>query len=178
MGIIKKVTDILKRIVHDTFVNGIASSFIVPAPLRYMIYKIFGLSTETARIRSGCFFNGNNISIGKGTFINYKCYFDATIGIKIGNRCAFGMEVLLCTATHEIGNSIQRAGKTILLPIIIEDGCWIGARVNILPGVKIGQGCVIAAGSVVTKDCEPNCLYAGVPARKIRNLNEQMDTVM
>jgi len=81
------------------------------------------------------------------------------------------MEVLLCTSTHEIGSESQRAGTTIQLPIIIEDGCWVGARANILPGVKIGKGCIIAAGSVVTKDCEPNGLYAGVPAKRIRDLD-------
>ncbi|QST01989.1 acyltransferase [Pontibacillus sp. ALD_SL1] len=160
-----------KRIVHDTIVNWIGGSFLVPPPLRYVIYRVAGLKTNTVRIRPNCLFNGPNIYIGKGTFINYKCYFDNAAGIKIGKNCAFGMEVLLCTSTHDIGNSLKRAGETVQLPIEIGDGCWIGARANILPGVKIGDGCIIAAGSLVTKDCEPNGLYAGLPAKRIRDLN-------
>jgi maltose O-acetyltransferase len=50
----------------------------------------------------------------------------------------------------------------------IGDRCWIGARATILPGVSIGDGTVVAAGAVVTKDCEPDALYAGVPARRLR----------
>ena len=53
-------------------------------------------------------------------------------------------------------------------PIIVGDGCWIGANSLIMPGVTIGNGVVIAAGSVVTKDCESDCLYGGVPAKKIK----------
>jgi maltose O-acetyltransferase len=47
---------------------------------------------------------------------------------------------------------------------------WMGARVTVLPGVTVGDGCVIAAGAVVTKDCEPGGVYAGLPARRIRSV--------
>jgi maltose O-acetyltransferase len=50
----------------------------------------------------------------------------------------------------------------------IGDRCWIGARATILPGVSIGDGTVVAAGAVVTKDCEPGAVYGGVPARRLR----------
>jgi maltose O-acetyltransferase len=52
----------------------------------------------------------------------------------------------------------------------VGDGSWIGANVTILPGVTIGKDCVIGAGAVVTSDCAPNTVYAGVPARPIRML--------
>lgn len=54
--------------------------------------------------------------------------------------------------------------------IIVESGCWIGANVTILPGVTIGHGCIVGAGSLVTKDCMPNGLYVGSPAKRIRDL--------
>lgn len=54
--------------------------------------------------------------------------------------------------------------------ITVGDGCWIGTNVTILPGVNIRNGCVIGAGSLVTKDCEPNGLYVGVPAKRIKEL--------
>lgn len=60
--------------------------------------------------------------------------------------------------------------ETIGLPIIIEDGCWIGANVVIMPGVTIKKGCVIGATALVTKDTEPNGLYVGKPAHKIKDL--------
>ena len=53
----------------------------------------------------------------------------------------------------------------------IGDGCWLGGNVAVLPGVSIGSGCVIAAGSIVTADCEPDCLYAGIPAQLKRRLD-------
>lgn len=57
------------------------------------------------------------------------------------------------------------------LPIEIKDGCWIGAGSIILPGTIVGSGCVIAAGSLVKGECKPNCLYAGIPAKIIRELD-------
>jgi len=71
---------------------------------------------------------------------------------------------------HVIRDSKQRAGKNVYSDINVGTGVWIGAKVTVLPGVTIGNGCVIAAGSVVTFDCEDNCLYAGNPARKKRLL--------
>jgi len=64
----------------------------------------------------------------------------------------------------------MRAGETEYLDINIGKGCWICANVLILPGVTIGEGTVVAAGAVVTSDLEPDCLYAGVPALKIKQL--------
>ncbi len=81
------------------------------------------------------------------------------------------MEVSFIGITHEIGSAQSRAGADVSYPIKVGNGCWIGARSTILPGVTVGDGCIIAAGSVVNKDCEPNSLYAGVPARKIKDLH-------
>jgi maltose O-acetyltransferase len=90
--------------------------------------------------------------------------------ISIGDDCSIGMEVLLCTSTHELGPSSCRAGDLAGKPIVISNGCWIGARSIILPGVTIGSGSIIGAGSVVTKDCGPNGLYCGSPAQLVRKL--------
>lgn len=80
------------------------------------------------------------------------------------------MNVCFICVNHVIGDSKQRAGKNVYSDINVGTGVWIGAKVTVLPGVTIGNGCVIAAGSVVTFDCEDNCLYAGNPARKKRLL--------
>ncbi len=70
-----------------------------------------------------------------------------------------------------MGGDFLRAGKTIYGSIKIGNGCWVGANAIILPGVTIGDGVVIGAGSVVTKNCDSDCLYAGIPARKIKSLS-------
>jgi maltose O-acetyltransferase len=53
-------------------------------------------------------------------------------------------------------------------PVRVSDRCWLGARATILPGVTIGEGTIIGAGAVVTKDCKPGAVYVGVPARRLR----------
>ncbi len=78
---------------------------------------------------------------------------------------------MFCTTTHKMGTSERRAKEVIEKSIVIGSGTWIGARATIIPGVYVGNGCVIAAGAIVSKDCEPNGLYAGVPARRIKNLD-------
>ncbi|WJH37282.1 hypothetical protein N6H14_05985 [Paenibacillus sp. CC-CFT747] len=69
-----------------------------------------------------------------------------------------------------MGGPDKRAGAPIGLPIVIGDGVWIGTRATVLPGVRIGDGSVIAAGAVVTKDCAPHGIYAGTPARRVKEL--------
>ena len=77
---------------------------------------------------------------------------------------------MLTTSHHEIGPPERRSGTARPRSIVIERGVWLGARVLVLPGVTVGPGCVIAAGAVVNRDCAPHGLYAGVPARRIREL--------
>jgi acetyltransferase-like isoleucine patch superfamily enzyme len=82
-----------------------------------------------------------------------------------------GARVLFLTSGHEIGPSERRAGPVHSSPITVEDGCWIGAGSILLPGVTIGRGSIVAAGSVVTKDVAPDTLVGGIPARPIRELD-------
>ncbi len=166
----RKVGRNVDIIVRDTLVNSVAGAVFMPYPLRYAIYRLYGVQTQTARIRARCWFNGSNVSIGRGSFVNYGCFFDARARIDIGTRCSIAMEVMFCTSSYIIGGPEHRAETGVGYPITVGNGCWIGTRALILPGVTIGDGCVIAAGSVVTKDCEPHGLYAGVPSKRIRNL--------
>lgn len=55
--------------------------------------------------------------------------------------------------------------------VVVEDGCWLGGNVTVLPGVTIKKGCIVGAGAVVTKDTEPDGLYAGIPAKRIKELD-------
>lgn len=114
-----------------------------------------------------------NLLIGRDCWINAGCHFDASHEIRVGDRVSIAQQVMLLTETHEVGPSGQRAGALTSAPIVIGDGCWLGARCIVLPGVTIGRGAVVAAGSVVTKDVEPNTLVAGVPARVVRRLEDE-----
>ena len=108
--------------------------------------------------------------VGRDTFVNSGCVFAARGGIEIGERCALGHEVMLNTVGHEVGPAEERAGECVDRPVRIGDGAWIGTRATVLDGVTIGPGCVVAAGAVVTRDCEPDGLYAGVRAVRKRDL--------
>ena len=109
------------------------------------------------------------------TFFNCDCVFDLSDCITIGKRVALAQEVMILTATHELGPSKQRTGHLHLAPVVIEDGAWIGARTTILPGVTIGKGAIVAAGAIVTKDVRPNSLAGGVPAKFIKYLDGNTD---
>ena len=78
------------------------------------------------------------------------------------------MNVTFMNSDHDMADSERRAGMYHPKPIIVGDGCWIGANSLIMPGVTIGNGVVIAAGSVVTKDIPANEVWAGNPAKFIR----------
>ncbi|QGQ94423.1 acyltransferase [Paenibacillus psychroresistens] len=154
------------------FVNIFGGSYLLHNRFRKIVYKIFGLKIDECVLRPKIFFYSNKVNIGNGSFINKGCYFYNTGGINIGENVYIGPEVMFCTASHKIGESHQRCGEFESKPIYIGDGTWIGARANIMPGVRVEKGCVIAAGAVVTSDCEQDGLYAGVPAKRIKNLNE------
>lgn len=111
------------------------------------------------------------MTFGRGCFVNRQCFFNTSAGISVGDNVHFGPRVSIVTSTHDLGGPGQRAGAAADAPVVIGDGCWIGANVTILAGVSVGEGSVVAAGAVVAADLSPNGLYAGVPARLVRMLD-------
>jgi len=163
----------IRNYAWNFFVNTFAASYLVPRHIRFIIYKLANIKVYRPYIHDNIYFGSNNISIGKeGTYINQGCFFDNANGamIEIGNNCAISYQVMFCTTNHKIGSTNRRSGSAYGENIIINDGCWIGARATILSGVTIEKGCIIAAGAVVTKNCTSNGLYAGVPAIRIKDL--------
>lgn len=153
--------------------RSIATWAILPDRFRSPLLRRAGIEVaDNVLLKSGTqYVKFGSVSIGAGSFVNHDCYFDAEATITIGRKVSVADHVRFVTATHDVGPVKQRAGPHFGLPIEIRDGTWVGSSVVILPGVSIGKGCVIAAGAVVTRDCEPNSLYAGVPARKVRKLD-------
>lgn len=155
---------------RDLVLNGLLGTSLVPMGLRWRLYRLYGIDIDKSTIAAGVWIGSKKISIGRGTFINTGCMFSTHSRITIGVDCDLGMRVLIFTGSHEIGGSERRAGQFQSHPVTIGDGAWIGANVSILPGVTIGAGAVIATGAVVAGDCDPNAIYGGVPARKIRDI--------
>jgi maltose O-acetyltransferase len=152
------------------YVNTVAASPLVSQPMRSEILRQFGLEVETDLIYPRCYFHTSDAWIGKDVILNHGVHIENVARVEIGPRTGLGVHTLVLTSTHDVGPREKRYGDWHYLPVTIGGGCWIGARALILPGVTIGDGCIVGAGSVVREDCEPDGLYAGVPARRIRDV--------
>ncbi|GAA5889445.1 hypothetical protein JCM8208_007878 [Rhodotorula glutinis] len=118
------------------------------------------------------------ISFGKNVFLNFNFVCLNTCDVKIGSRVLCGSNVSLLSGTHPTDPAIRNgtAGPEMGAPIEIGDDCWLAASVVVLPGVKIGRGTTIGAGSVVTKSIPPFVVAVGNPARVIKKVESDWAT--
>ena len=112
------------------------------------------------------------IKIGENTTINKYVDLDGRGGLLIGNRVSISPYVKILTGSHK---PMSVNFQYIVKPVIIDDYVWIGTAAIILPGVTLGQGCIVAAGSVVSKTVAPYSIVAGNPAKKIGQRNAELD---
>ena len=162
---------------RDLLVNGVAGFMLTPRALRYVLYRLAGLGIRTPNIFPDCTFLGDGkVQIGRGSFVNRECYFEAVGDITIGEDVAIAMQVLFVTSTHPFDAEGRFEPQATGRPIRVGDRCWLGARVTVLPGVTIADDVVVASGAVVTKDCASGGLYAGVPAVRVRELRPDAST--
>lgn len=115
--------------------------------------------------------HGNGILMGEHVFINYNCVFLDGGYIRIGAHTLIGPNCQLYTPQHPKDYMERRATVETAYPITIGDDCWLGGNVVVCPGVTIGNRCIIAAGSVVTKDIPDDSMAAGNPAVVKKRLN-------
>ena len=143
--------------------NGIRKKIIV-----YLGWKIGDRSV----VRWGINYPAKRAFIGRDCLVAAHTFFDGAGSVTIEDNVKIGPFSKFLTTTHPIEEKAPRRvfGKDIHLDTKIEFGCWLGASVMVLPGVTIRSGCVIAAGAVVVKDTEPNGIYAGVPAKRVKDL--------
>jgi maltose O-acetyltransferase len=153
------------------YVNSFAASSLLRGRERQAVYRQAGMTVDTDLIGPGCYFHTANVKIGAGALINNGCFIENVAAVAIGAGARLGMQVTVITSDHEIGPPEMRSGTWTRKPVSIGRGTWVGAGATILPGVSVGSGCVIAAGAVVNRDCEPNGLFAGVPAKRVRDLD-------
>ena len=111
---------------------------------------------------------GLNITVGRNVFINSGCTFQDQGGISLGDGTLVGHQVSIATINHDMDP--EKRGSMTFRPVTIGKDVWIGDHASILPGVTIGDGAVVAAGAVVTKDVPPRTVVGGVPARVIRQI--------
>ncbi|TLU85802.1 MAG: acyltransferase [Chlorobium sp.] len=126
---------------------------------------------KNSAICMGNFITGKNIEIGDNTVINRFCYLDGRVQLKIGNNVNVAHYTLIQTLTHDPQSPFFVCQEK---PVEIQDHAWIGARAIICPGVTIGEGAVVAAGAVVTKNVEPYSIVGGNPAQFIKNRSKDL----
>lgn len=134
--------------------------------IRNTKYRFFGMkigSGSTIHMWAN-FFNLKNIEIGKDTIIGDHAFLDGRDKLKIGNHTDIASSVMIYNSEHDLSKDDFSA---IVAPVEIGDYCFIGPRVIIMPGVKIGKGAVVAGGAVVTKDVPEFTIVGGVPAKPI-----------
>lgn len=134
--------------------------------LRRLLYRAFGMQIgERTVIYMGAEVrHPANIRIGPGSIVGHRAILDGRHGITIGRNVNFSTGVWIWTVQHDPSSpTFDDVGG----PVVIGDHAWISCRTVILPGVTIGEGAVVAAGAVVTKDVAPYTIVGGVPAKPI-----------
>lgn len=150
--------------------NELNAGYKEPEEVRELLSKIIGNKVHSS-VQVLTPFNtdfGINIRLGKRVFINKSCMFVDLGGIDIGDDVLIGPDVKILSVNHPLDPKNRRG--VILKGVKIKRNVWIGAGVTVCPGVTIGENSVIGAGSVVTKDVPSNTVYAGVPAKFIKNI--------
>lgn len=150
--------------------------------LRTIILRALGLNiNKTAKISENVYIGARNLVMYNDTYINVGCFIDGNAPITLEEYVRLGPYVKILTGTHSYRNSVIRrraSDGTVCKPVVIKKGCWVGMNVVILPGVTIAEGCIIAAGAVVIKSTDPNGLYAGNPAKRVKDLSTEDDVAM
>lgn len=146
-------------------------------PLLARLYRLGGL-----RVGAGTTIGGplrliggtarvHHLTIGHDVLIATDVVVNLDDEVRIEDGATLGPFVVIFTSTHRIGPSSRRLTLDIVTrPVVIESGAWVAMRATILPGVTVGRGSVVSAGSVVTADVPPNTLVAGNPAVVVRSL--------
>jgi len=147
--------------------------------LRMRLYRLLGVrlaDPSTTTILTGtdvC--QPRDIAIGANTVIGRHCLLDGRGGLTIGENVAISGYAILLSGGHDVDDAGFRGW---VKPMFVGDRAWIGTRATVLGGTQIGEGAVVAAGAVVTRDVEPYTVVAGVPARVIRERSRDLDYVL
>lgn len=117
------------------------------------------------------FYRPERVTIGNHTIIGNDIFLDGRRGITIGDNVNVGGHVQIFTLQHDPDDPDFGTDGG---PVVLEDRCWVASRATILPGVTIGEGAVVAAGAVVTKDVAPYAVVGGMPAKFLRERSRDL----
>ena len=137
---------------------------------RWLLNRVHGISVGKGTRVVGPIKVYGTLSVGVDTWIGHDFSVEGNGFVSIGNNCDIAPFVKCLTGSHSIGDHGRRAGKGVTKGITIGNGSWIGANSLILPGIRIEDGVIVAAGALVTKDVDGDCLVGGVPAKTIKVL--------
>lgn len=162
----------------------------------YLIYSMcaswFPISSHSKIAQKWRYFWASKIVSSCGKNVNFERFCSFTPGLSVGDNSGIGIracingpvsigsdvmmgqDVIIYTTRHNddrIDIPMREQGMADVMPVSIGNDVWIGGRVIILPGVTIGDGCIIGAGAVVTKDIPPYSVAVGVPAKVVRDRN-------
>lgn len=115
---------------------------------------------------------GNNIFLGERFYANHNCVILDAAEVRIGARVMLGPNVQIYTTSHPLSAAERATGLELCAPVTIGDDCWIGGGAIILPGVNLGTGAVIGAGSVVTKDIPAGVIALGNPCTIYQEISQ------
>jgi acetyltransferase-like isoleucine patch superfamily enzyme len=154
------------------------SDFVVFWAVRKFFFEVIGVKLGSgSTIHMGVrFFSPKGVSIGNDTIIGFRSLLDGRAPLEIGDHVDIASEVMIYNSEHKLDDPMFEATEE---RVEIGDYCFIGPRVIILPGVKIGRGAIVAAGAVVTKNVGDYEIVGGVPAkligeRKNKDLNYRL----
>ena len=152
------------RAFWNVLVIGEFVQWIPSFTVRHWFYRVSGmtLGRETVLFRKCYLQDLAKISIGDHCMIGFQCRLDGRGTLKIGNNVNISSYAIIESGSHDFVTF-----KAAFEPIVIQDHVWIGTRSLILQGVTVGEGAIVAAGSVVTKDVAPYTIVGGVPAKPI-----------
>lgn len=167
-----------KRLLAGTLTAYSYNHWLSNCPSRTLRHAFLGKWLGTlgggTGVQMGCrFLNGRKVHFGKRNVINFDCLFDGRqYEIRTGSNVSIGPEATILTLGHDTQDPdfCDHGG-----PVVIGDRVWIAYRAIILPGVTIGEGAVVAAGAIVSRDVAPYTIVAGSPARKIGERSSQLN---
>lgn len=154
-------------------------SVLFPSRWRPVLLRLFGADVgRDIRIAQQVFIGQpSNLTIEDGVVINIGSFIDCSAPVRIGERSRIGYQAMVLTGSHQAENSVYRRkeGNHVRRPVTIERGCWIQSRSTIGPGVTMAEGCTLLAYGMLLKSTSPNGEYAGLPAKRTRDLSTADD---
>lgn len=150
----------VRKFTADAYAGALASTFGKCGP-NFHIYGPFDVV------------GGKSIQVGANIHINSEAFIRGHGGLVIGDNVHIGPRVTIYTANHNYeGEALPYDATIVRRPVTIEQNVWIGAAVTIVPGITIGEGAVVAAGTVLTKDVAPMQIVGGVGARVLKQRDQ------